>query len=253
MPRTGTLDTNAALADAPHVLSTEGPSWDVADATLVQVNWEIDDAAALELTPPACHPSIPPFASFFAGRYPDTPVGTFSLAQARIVIRAGIRPRAFCLGAVCDNAEATEALRAHWGYPVVHGEVDVSVRHDRTRVSAAVGGRDVLEIVLPSPDVIGGNDLMTFDNLHLVRLGEPPEGAILQIDPEYAVHKANRAAPRLSLPDPEALGMRSRLKLGDAIVGFSLTADTDFVPVRFLMDPLKLATKGTRRIDRAAV
>ena len=98
MPRTGTLDTAAALADAPHVLSTSGPSWDIADATLVQVNWEVDDAAALELTPPACHPSIPPFASFFAGRYPDTPVGTFNLAQARIVIRAGIRPRAFCLG-----------------------------------------------------------------------------------------------------------------------------------------------------------
>src|SRR6478735_808854 len=140
MPRNGTLDTTAALADAPHVLSTAGPSWDIADATLVQVNWEVDDDAALELTPPACHPSIPPFASFFAGRYPDTPVGTFNLAQARIVIRAGIRPRAFCLGAVCDNAEATEALRSNWGYPVEHGEVEVSVRHDRTLVAAA--GRD---------------------------------------------------------------------------------------------------------------
>jgi hypothetical protein len=252
MPRTGTLDTAAALRDAPHVLSTSGPSWDISDATLVQVNWEVDDDAALDLTPPACHPSIPPFASFFAGRYPDTPVGTFNLAQARLVVRAGIRPRAFCLGAVCDNAEAVEALRTHWGYPVVHGEVEVSVRHDRTRVTAAVGGREVLEIVLPAPETIGGNDLMTFDNLHLVRLGEPAEGAVLQVDPEYAVHKANRAVPRLAVPDPEALGMRNRLKLGDAIVGFSMQADTDLVPVRFLMDPVKPATQGTRRIDRAA-
>jgi len=252
MPRTGTLDTAASLADAPHVLSTSGPSWDIPDATLVQVNWEVDDDAALELTPPACHPSIPPFASFFAGRYPDTPVGTFNLAQARIVIRAGIRPRAFCLGAVCDNAEATEVLRATWGYPVVHGEVEVSVRHDRTLVAAAVAGRQVLEMTLPRPETIGGSDLMTFDNLHLVRLGEPPEGAILQIDPEYAVHKANRAVPRLSLPDPEALGMRGLLKLGSPIVGFSLQADTDLVPIRFMMDPVKPATQGTRRVDRAA-
>ena len=43
---------------------------------------------------------------------------------------------------------------------------------------------------------------MTFDNLHLVRLGEPPEGAILQIDPEYAIHKADRAVPRLRCPTP---------------------------------------------------
>jgi hypothetical protein len=252
MPRNGTLDVAAALPDAPHVLSTEGPSWEIPDATLVQVNWEIEDEPALALTPPACHPSIPPFASFFAGRYPDTPVGTFTLAQARIVIRAGIRPRAFCLGAVCDNAEATEALRSYWGFPVSHGEVELSVRHDRTRVAAAVDGRDVLEIVLPVPEVIGGNDLMTFDNLHLVRLGEPPEGAILQIDPEYAVHKANRAVPRLSLPEPEALGMQGRLKLATPIVGFSIVADTDLVPVRFLMDPTKPAVQGTRRIEHAA-
>jgi Acetoacetate decarboxylase (ADC) len=252
MPRNGLLDLGPALQAAPHVLSTSAPSWDISDARLVQVNWEIADEPALELTPPGCHPSIPPFASFFAGRYPDTPVGTFQLAQARIVIRAGIRPRAFCLGAVCDNAEAVEALRSNWGYPVVLGEVEVSVRHDRTRVGAAVGGRDVLEIVLPTPEVIGGNDLMTFDNLHLVRLGEPPEGAILQIDPEYAVHKADRAVPRLHLPDPEALGMRGRLRLGSPITGFSILADTDLVPVRFLMDPTKPATQGTRRIDRAA-
>lgn len=252
MPRSGTLDTTAALIDAPHVLSTDGPSWELPDATLVQVNWEIDDGPALELTPPACHPSIPPFASFFAGRYPDSPVGPFNLAQVRIVVRAGIRPRAFCLGAVCDNPAAVEALREYWGYPVVHGEVDVSVRHDRTRVGAALGGSDVLEIVLPTPEVIGGSDLMTFDNLHLVRLGEPPEGAILQIDPEYAIHKATRAVPRLSLPDPEALGMRGRLRLGASIVGFSIQADTDLVPVRFLMDPVKPAVQGTRRIDRAA-
>jgi hypothetical protein len=252
MPRTGTLDVSTVLPDAPHVLTTEGPSWEISDATLVQVNWEIEDEPALALTPPACHPSIPPFASFFAGRYPDTPVGTFNLAQARIVIRAGIRPRALCLGAVCDNAEAAEALRTYWGYPVVHGEVELSVRHDRTRVAAAVDGRDVLEIALPAPEVIGGSDLMTFDNLHLVRLGEPPEGAILQIDPEYAIHKANRAVPSLSLPDPEALGMRGLLRLASPIVGFSIVADTDLVPVRFLMDPTKPAIQGTRRVDRAA-
>lgn len=252
MPRNGTLDLAPALAAAPHVLDTNGPSWEITDATLVQVNWEIDDEAALALTPSACHPSIPPFASFFAGRYPDTPVGTFSLAQARIIVRAGIRPRAFCLGAVCDNAEAVEALRSHWGYPVVLGDVDVSVRHDRTRVAAAVGGQPVMEIVLPNPEVIGGNDLMTFDNLHLVRLGESEDGAILQIDPEYAVHKAHRAVPKLSLPDPQALGMAGRLKLASPIVGFSLVADTDFVPVRFAMDPAKPAVEGTRRLAQAA-
>ena len=252
MPRNGTLDVATALAAAPHVLTTEGPSWEIVDATMIQVNWEVDDEGAIGLTPPACHPSIPPFASFFAGRYPDTPVGTFNLAQVRLVIRAGIRPRAFCLGAVCNNAEAVELLRSTWGYPVVLGDVDVSVRHDRTRVAAAVNGREVLEMVLPNPEVIAGSDLMTFDNLHLVQLGDPIEGAILQIDPEYAIHKAQRGVPRLNLPDPNALGMRGMLRLGAPIVGFSIVADTDFVPIRFLMDPVKPAIQGTRKIGAAA-
>ena len=55
--------------------------------------------------------------------------------------------------------------------------------------------------------------------------------------------------PKLRLPDPEALGMAGRLKLADPIIGFSFRADTDFVPVRFLMDPAKLAVQGTRRVD----
>lgn len=252
MPTIGTLDVDAAVAAAPHVLGGDTPRWDLPDATLVQVNWEIADAPALDLTPPACHPSIPPYASFFGGRYPESPVGAFSLAQVRIVVRAGIRPRAVCLGAVCDNAAAVEMLRSVWGFPVVHGDVEVSARHDRTLVAASVAGRDVIEMVLPRVETIGGSDLMTFDNLHVVRYGPDEEGAILQVDPEYTIHKAERAVPRLSLPDPEALGMRGRLVLTDPIVGFVIHADTDLVPIRFRMDPRVLAIHGTRKVDRVA-
>jgi hypothetical protein len=66
------------------------------------------------------------------------------------------------------------------------------------------------------------------------------------------VHKADRAMPRLHLPDPEALGMAGRLRLAFPIIGFSFRADTDLVPVRFVMDPTKPATQGSRRVDRAA-
>ena len=100
MPRFGTLDVARALADAPHVLSLETPRWELPEASFIQVNWEVEDGPALDLTPPALHPSIPPYLAAFAGRYPDSPVGAFSLVQLRLVVRAGIRPRAYCLGAV---------------------------------------------------------------------------------------------------------------------------------------------------------
>src|SRR3954452_23664959 len=145
MPLYGTLDVDRALPEAPHVTTLEAPNWELPDARFVQVNWEVSDRS-LELTPPALHPSIPPYAAFLAGRYEVSPVGPFTLAQVRLVVRAGIRPRALCLGAVCDNEAAVSALRDNWGYPVQLGSVTFVHRHDVIRASASVDGRALLEI-----------------------------------------------------------------------------------------------------------
>jgi len=252
MPRFGTLDLSTVLGSAPEVGDlTAAPHWEMPDATLVQINWEVADEPSLAITPPALHPSIPTYLSLFAGHYPDSPVGSFTLVQMRLVVRAGIRPRGYCLGAVCDSDEATAALRTHWGYPAVRGEAVVSMRHDRVRVSAAVDGHEVLVATLTHPETIGGADLMPFDNLNLVRLpgGEP---ALVQIDPEYAVHAADRGTPALQLPDPQALGMRGGVRLDRAITGFSFKADVDLAPARFAIDPTRPAVQGTRRLSSPA-
>ncbi len=252
MPRFGTLDVASVLADAPQVGElTDAPHWEMPEATLVQINWECADEPSLPLTPPALHPSIPPYISLFAGYYPDSAVGAFTLVQMRLVVRAGIRPRGLCLGAVCDSPEAIEALRTHWGYPVVLGEAEVSTRHDRVAVRAAIDGRDVVRAKLVHPDSIGGSDLVPFDNLHLVRLPDGA-GAIVQVDPEYAIHSADRGTPSLELPDPQALGMRGGIRLDRPIVGFSFRADTDLAPCRFALDPDLPAFQGTRRLGQPA-
>ena len=85
MPLSGTLDVSTALASAPHVLSLAGPTWELPEASFVQVNWEVEHEPALSLTPPSLHPSIPPYVAVFAGRYPESPVGPFTLAQMRLV------------------------------------------------------------------------------------------------------------------------------------------------------------------------
>jgi hypothetical protein len=247
MPRFGTMDVAAALGDAPEV-DLDSPVWEMPDGLFLQINWEVDDAGALGLTPPACHPSIPPFASFFAARFTESPVGPFSIVQVRLVVRAGIRPRALCLGAVCDSADATDALRRYWGFPAVHGEVEVSQRHDLVSFSAALGGHEVATFAVRTADVINGNDLMTFDNLHLVRAAEGAR--LVQIDPEYTIHSADRGRPQVTLPVPEALGMQGRLRLASPIIGFTFRADTDLVPARFTIDPDVSALTSTKKIQR---
>jgi hypothetical protein len=248
MPRHGTLDLTTALAGAPSGVDLDGPTWELADAQHLQINWECLDEPALELTPPALHPSIPPFVSVFASRFPDSPVGPFTIVQLRLVVRAGIRPRGLVLAAVCDSDEATAVLRRHWGYPVTRGEATLTARHDRVRASARLDGQDVIEAVVGDPEPIAGKDLMAFDNLHLVRLAAGDEPAIVQVDPEFVIHTAERGAPRLRLPDPAALGMANRIRLTNPMTGFAFRADTELRPVRFAMDPARPAIEGTRRV-----
>lgn len=248
MPRHGLFDPTTVAADLPHLASTDAPEWEMPDAEFLQINWEVEDEPALALTPKSLHPSIPPFASFFASHIPESPVGPFSLVQIRLVVRAGIRPRALCLGAVCDSPAAAEALRTHWGYPVQVGDVEVSRRHDVVRYSAALDGRTVAELAVHTADVISGGDLMTFDNLHLVRLGEDERPQLVQVDPEYTIHNADRGRPVVTLPDPEALGMRGGLRLASPIIGFVFRADTDLVPIRFTIDPVEPAITSSRRV-----
>jgi hypothetical protein len=249
-PRYGTLDVASALPHAPRPSSLGGATWDLPGARFLQINWEVEDESALALTPPSLHPSIPPFASFFGCDFPESPVGRFSLVQVRLVVRAGIRPRGLCLGVVCDSPAAVEALRDHWGYPVQLGEVEVAGRHDQVRFTAALAGRTVVDLAVHTADVINGGDLMTFDNLHLVRFsdGDGDEAKLVQVDPEYTIQQADRGRPTVSLPDPSALGMGGNLRLASPIIGFTFRADTDLVPVRFAIDAVAPAITSTRRV-----
>ena len=210
MPRFGALDVDLVSSHLPHLSALAAPTWELPDAEFLQINWEVDDAGALALTPPSLHPSIPPYASFFGCRFPDTPVGPFALVQVRLVVRAGIRPRGLCLGAVCDSPDAVAALRDHWGFPVQLGEIEVANRHDQARFSASLDGRTVVELAVHTADVINGSDLMTFDNLHLVRLGEETGATLVQVDPEYTIHQADRGRPPCRCPIRRRSACRAR-------------------------------------------
>ncbi len=249
MPRSGLLDVAATPTDVPTMASLDAPSWEMENAQFLQINWEVEDASALALTPPSLHPSIPPFASFFAARVPESPVGPFSIVQVRLVVRAGIRPRGLCLGAVCDSPAAVDALRSHWGYPVQLGDVYAASRHDHVRFTASLDGHEVVDLAVHTADVINGSDLMTFDNLHLVRVGDEAALKLVQVDPEYTIHQADRGRPEVRLPDLHALGMRGDLRLTSPIVGFTFRADTDLVPIRFVIDAVESALTSTKRVS----
>ena len=91
-------------------LDTE--AWSLPGAEILQLAFEVPRATET-LLPRAMHPAIPPYATIWVTRYTESPVGPFTLAQLRLMGRAGAHPRGFVLGAVASTEDAaTGASRA---------------------------------------------------------------------------------------------------------------------------------------------
>jgi hypothetical protein len=219
------------------------------------VSFEVAHGPALRLTPPSLHPSVPPYATISMLRCPESPLGRFTLAQVRLVVRAGIRPRGLLLGAYCDVPAVAAALREGWGFDVHVADVKLLSRHDAVRGHVIVDGVAVLEMESADNEPVGLGDLTLLDNLHVVRILEPdarePKGAIVQIDPEWSVHNADRGHPVLRTFDPDAFGGQGLLELTSPVSAITCSADVELTRPRFAIDLRQPAIESSRKLAHA--
>lgn len=250
MPLFGTLDLTEGLKSAPTVAGLAPDTWKLPGAETLQVSYEVREDPALAVTPPALHPSIPPYATFSVCHFPDSPVGAFHLAMVRLIVRAGIRPRGLLIAAFTDSQAAAEQLSSGWGYKVSMADVGFSRRHNQIRGTVTIDGQPALDARLLDPEPMAGTDLELFDNLHLVNMadGEP---LIVQVDPGYQYHSADRGGADLNQFDPELLGIDG-IEPVYGVVAVACTADMELSAPRFVIDPSKPAIQGTRRLDTAS-
>lgn len=247
MPFFGTLDLAVGLAGAPVITDLNPATWALPGAEVLQVSYEVDEAPALAITPSSLHPSIPPYATFTVGRYPESPHGAFNLALVRLIVRAGIRPRGYLIGAWCDNEAAAAALAAGWGYKVAAADVSFVRNYQAIRGTVTVGGRTALDVALIDPEPVVGADLELFDNLHLARVdgGDP---VIVQVDPTYVYRSADRGRAELATYEPEVLGTTGIVPVY-RVIAVAAKADIELAAPRFVIDPTKPAIQGTRRLN----
>ncbi len=116
MPLFGKQDVQAVVTRAPLMNGFGTEAWELKNAEILHLAFEVVEGPAEWLIPPALHPSIPPYVTLSVARFPTSPAGPFALAQVRLVVRAGIRPRAYLLGAYTNSAQAAAELRARWGF-----------------------------------------------------------------------------------------------------------------------------------------
>jgi len=248
MPVFGKQDVEAAAARAPLMTGFDTDAWELKGAQILQLSYEIAEEPAEWLIPPALHPSIPPYATLSVMQYPDSPVGPFALAQVRIIVRAGIRPRGYLLGAYVDSDTAAQELRARWGFSVETAIVSLQPRHDRVIGMVERNSEVILEVELENPEHVSGADVTYIDSLHLARVQEQDTPVIVQVDPEYVFHNAQRGRPRIITFEPSAWGGDGRLRYTSPIIATMTQCDTDLPRLRFALDPSQPAATGGRRL-----
>src|SRR5919198_2003442 len=155
MPLFGALDLAEMAARLPAVRDLDTEAWTLPKAEILQLAWEVNDDTQ-GLLPKAMHPAIPPYATIVVTRYPESPVGTFALAQLRLMGRAGAHPRGYVLAAVASSAAAANALRECWGFPLEVGDITLVRYHDRVIARVKLDAEPVLEAALVDPEPIAG-------------------------------------------------------------------------------------------------
>jgi hypothetical protein len=183
-------------------------------------------------------------------RFPDSPVGAFSLAQVRIGCRAGVRPRGFLTAAYVDSAEAADALGSRWGFTCHHGEVTLHRYHDRVAVSVSDGASVCLEAALVTPEPISGGDIQYVANMNFAHLEKPDgeEPLLIQVDPEFTFHRAERGRPEVSRFVAGAWNADGVEIVYPVAASFALV-DTGFPKIRYVVNPDLPALAGSRMVS----
>jgi hypothetical protein len=247
MPYFGTLDVSPLLASAPMMENFDAEAWEIAGVETLQVTFEIDDARMVSLLPKALHPTIPPIVIFTVARYPDSPVGAFTMAQVRLGCRAAALPRGYLLRAYIDSAAACDALARNWGFACREGNVRLQRYHDRITGSVAADGAEVLRVSLIDPEPVSGGDIQYVANMHLARTAEDAGGVLVQVDPEFRFHRAERGRPEVATFDRAAWAADGVDPVWPIVASYTV-CDTGFPRIRYVLDPEKPAVVGTRKL-----
>lgn len=250
MPVFGKQDVQAAAERVPLMSGLDTDPWELKGAEILQLTFEVVEDPAEWLVAPALHPSIPPYATLSVARFPGSPVGAFALAQVRLVVRAGIRPRGYLLGAYTDSEKAATELRTRWGFSVDQATIGLQARHDRVIGTVERNGHTILDMEAENPEHISGADVTYLDSLHLVRVNEAGQEKplIVQIDPEYVFHAAQRGIPHLKAFNAAAWGGENRLQCTNPMTATFTRCDTDLPRMRFALDPSVPAMQGSRKL-----
>jgi len=210
------------------------PPWPLRNASVLKIAYETDAAPVLQWLPPRLSRSAPPYAIVTVARFPESPVGPFSLAAQYIGCRAGMFVRAFTIQAVTDNTTALSALREVWGYPCTLGAIEfdpkvpaATVKNERGETLAEAS---IVDAKLIDPEAIRFDPVLNVRAVPSLEEGRTHDLLqLLQIDPEHEIGESSRGLGSLKLDGWNVLPVRN------VISAVHCTLNTELPLARFVM------------------
>ena len=242
---TGTTPLQELFPALPNIESFDVEPVTLENAEILQVQYEIRSAAIEKFLPPALHPTIPPLGIWTAWSATDSPWGAFNLVQLRLTCRSGARPRCFLISGAIDNPEAMRALSKNWGFCLQPAEIWFNRHYESGHFCVCFDDICVFQSDLKDPEILTAGDVQFFANMHGADTPRGPR--LVQFDPLYEVHRAERYKPALQSFDGEAWG-RDGIKPTYPVVAYGCNATIQLPKLRFLCKPEVSAFEGSESI-----
>ena len=187
MPETGLLDSST-IAEVSVETDAPDPPWEIADAVVQQVTFEVRVPQARRLLPDIVTRSAPTYAKIAVINRADSPVGAYREALLMLGCRAGMLPAQYVVASIVTTEAAREATAAHWRYLPEVGAIDFERGAEALRSTVHLGdGFSVsLESALTDAAAAG---IVRYDPLLVVQPGEEGAGA-LEVPTEHEVREA---------------------------------------------------------------
>ena len=242
---TGTADLDTLAGRAPVMTAFDAPAVVLDDVEVLQAAFELPYSSREPLLPAGLHPTTPPLLVLLAWRVPASPWGPFTVAQARVSCRSGVRPRGFVAGCLVDTAEAASGLSGSWGLPAVAGRVSLERRYDRAELVAGTPDGPAVHLVGLDPDPLSPDDVQFTVT---TTLATTPRGLrLVQVEPEYELRRVERVRPRLLAFGAAAWGQPA-LRPNHPVAATVAVGRVTVPPLRFLSRADVNAFEGTEKI-----
>jgi hypothetical protein len=223
---------------------------DLENAQVLALTFEVLSEAAIAALPAALHPPFPTYCSLILRRHDDSPLGPATTAELRLHARATNHYVGYILGGFTDNERVSAWLENGYGKRLAVAEtVSLKKRHYGYEAKVVAGGKTVLNAVVENPTQIAGVDVLHVQNSVLALLDGTP--TLIAEEFEFKVKEARRGPTHYHALDIAAFGAPT-LTVSNHLPATWILADWSYMPVRFVIDPLKPAAAGTRKLGQPA-